>query len=121
MEHIVPSKGADQKTVLSIRLMLAVSTHVFAFGWDLVMDWGLIQYNCGSIRWRKDGWFSDMRWYLAASVINLNIRMIKLMASVYPIHAFYIDLFEIIRRWIWVIFRFEYEHVKSSFSKSSQT
>ncbi|OBZ82562.1 Protein SYG1 [Choanephora cucurbitarum] len=102
-------------------LMLAVSTHVFAFGWELVMDWGLIQYNCGSIRWRKDGWFSDMRWYLAASVINLNIRMIKLMASVYPIHAFYIDLFEIIRRWIWVIFRFEYEHVKSSFSKSSQT
>ncbi|KAI8348662.1 EXS family-domain-containing protein [Blakeslea trispora] len=101
--------------------ILAIMTHTFAFGWDLVMDWGLLHYKTGSIKWRKDVWFSDSRWYLVAIAINLNIRVFKIMSSIHPIHPFYIDLFEILRRWIWVIFRFEYEYVKSSFSKLNHT
>jgi hypothetical protein len=93
---------------------------MFAFSWDLVVDWGLVQIdldndNNSLIKLRKDMHFSDPLWYMAAVGINGCLRALKIGSHLYHVHPFCVDLAEIVRRWIWVIFRFENEWIKRSY------
>jgi hypothetical protein len=92
---------------------------MFAFGWDLVMDWGLVEMDIDRsfsdtllLKLRKDRHFSDPLWYVAAASANGCLRALKIGSHVYHVHPFCVDLGEIFRRWIWVIFRFENEWIK---------
>ncbi|KAI8095076.1 EXS family-domain-containing protein [Gilbertella persicaria] len=95
-------------------LFLALLTSAFAFVWDLVIDWGLFQVKFWSFEFRKDIHFSDPLWYIMAVAINMSLRLLKIVSHMYQIHPFCVDLAEILRRWIWVIFRFEHEWIKRS-------
>lgn len=91
---------------------------MFAFGWDLIMDWRLVQVeldNALVIRLRKDIHFSDPVYYIMAVGLNGLLRLLKVGSHLYHVHPFCVDLLEILRRWTWVIFRFENEWMKPSY------
>lgn len=82
------------------------------------MDWGLIQVELDNelIRLRKDIYFSDPFMYIMAIAFNGLFRLLKVASHLHHIHPFYVELSEIARRWIWAVFRFEYEWVKRSYT-----
>jgi hypothetical protein len=83
---------------------------VFAFIWDVTVDWGLIQLD--TLTLRKNVHFSDPFWYMLAVGLNACFRILKIGSQLSHVHPFCVDLAEIVRRWIWVLFRFEYEFIK---------
>lgn len=87
-------------------------SNIFAFGWDITMDWGLLKIEQDHLLLRKDIHFSDPIWYMLAVSVNGCFRVLKVGSQLYHVHPFCIDSAEIFRRWIWVIFRFEYEFIK---------
>jgi hypothetical protein len=97
------------------RFLSAVFSNIFAFGWDIVIDWGLIQLETDRALFRKDLHFSDPFCYVMAVGINGLLRLLKIGSHLYHIHPFCVDLSEIARRWTWVVFRFENEWIKRSY------
>ncbi|KAI7907927.1 EXS family-domain-containing protein [Cokeromyces recurvatus] len=106
--------------VNAFKLLFAMTNASFAFIWDLVMDWGLIQIDMHQrvliFRIRKDLYFSNPMWYLLAILLNGCFRSLKISSYFYHIHPLCIDITEIVRRWVWVLFRFEYEWKKRSYN-----
>lgn len=102
------------------RFVSTVGSNLFAFSWDLVMDWDLVQidsYNNGMLlfKFRKNMHFSNPFWYVIAASINGCLRALKIGSHAYHVHPFCVDFAEIVRRWIWAIFRFENEWIKRSY------
>lgn len=87
---------------------------MFAFAWDIIIDWGIIQLEASAFV-RKDMHFSYSYSYALAIGINGCIRLLKIESHLHHIHPFCIDLAEIVRRWTWVVFRFENEWIKRSY------
>jgi hypothetical protein len=81
------------------------------------VDWGLVQIGADNalIRLRKDIHFSDPVYYIMAVALNGLLRLLKVESHLYHVHPFCVDLSEIVRRWTWVIFRFENEWIKRSY------
>ncbi|KAG2206889.1 hypothetical protein INT47_007646 [Mucor saturninus] len=98
-------------------LFSAMFSNVFAFVWDIVMDWGIIQVGTDRVCIRKDLHFSEPWSYVLAVGINASIRLLKFGSHLHHIHPFCVDLAEIARRWTWVIFRFENEWIKRYYSE----
>ena len=95
------------------RLMYSVFNHVFAFSWDIVMDWGLVEIGKDGVGLRQHLHFKDPFVYIMAVGLNGIMRLVKVASHFHPVvHHFCFDLSEIGRRWIWVIFRFENEWIK---------
>ncbi|KAL9553651.1 hypothetical protein MBANPS3_003184 [Mucor bainieri] len=108
--------------VWQLWLFSAMLNSTFAFAWDIVMDWGLVQMDTtasASIRLRKDLYFSDPLYYIAAIGVNGSLRLLKIGSHVYHVHPVCVDVAEIARRWIWVVFRFENEWLKRSYSNTA--
>ncbi|EPB81906.1 hypothetical protein HMPREF1544_11357 [Mucor circinelloides 1006PhL] len=102
-------------------LLLAMCNSAFAFSWDLVMDWGLVRMDAAHdafIILRKDLYFSDSLYYIAAVGVNGSLRLLKIGSHLYHVHPMCVDVAEIVRRWIWVVFRFEHEWIKRSYSNT---
>ncbi|KAF1796356.1 EXS family-domain-containing protein, partial [Mucor lusitanicus] len=102
--------------VWQLWLFSAIFNSAFAFAWDLIMDWGLVQTDATEtttrMRLRKDLYFSDPLYYIAAVGVNGSLRLLKIGSHVYHVHPICVDVAEIVRRWIWVVFRFENEWLK---------
>lgn len=77
------------------------------------MDWGLIDTT--TLQLRKNVHFSHPSVYLMAVVVNSLLRGLKIFSHLHHIHPFCVDLSEIMRRFIWVVFRFEFEWTKQSY------
>ncbi|KAK4511978.1 uncharacterized protein ATC70_003977 [Mucor velutinosus] len=126
--HTKPNNSADvfngitqNDIVWQLWLFSAMFNSAFAFAWDLAMDWGLVQIDTAEssvIRLRKDLYFSDPLYYIAAVGVNGSLRLLKIGSHVYHVHPICIDVAEIVRRWIWVVFRFENEWLKRSYSNT---
>ncbi|GAN07190.1 conserved hypothetical protein [Mucor ambiguus] len=126
--HTKPNSSADvfngitqNNFVWQLWLFSAMFNSAFAFAWDLVMDWGLVQMNTTEstfIRLRKDLYFSDPLYYVAAVGVNGSLRLLKIGSHVFHVHPVCVDVAEIVRRWIWVVFRFENEWLKRSYSST---
>lgn len=75
--------------------------------------------NTPLIRFRKELHFNDPIWYYGAMIIDFLLRTtwsLKLSSHLYVKRLegsiFVMELLEVIRRWVWVIFRLESEWVK---------
>lgn len=86
---------------------------MYSFIWDVVMDWGLVDTT--TLQLRKDAHFSHPSVYLVAVIVNSLLRGLKIFSHLHHIHPFCVDFSEIVRRFIWVVFRFEYEWTKQSY------
>ncbi|KAI9498358.1 EXS family-domain-containing protein [Zychaea mexicana] len=113
---------------------------MYSFWWDISVDWNLINvatssrtammtnhahqhhylhYTMPIVRFRRHLHFNDAGPYFAAMVIDLILRTtwsLKLSSHLYVKRLegsiFMMELLEVIRRWVWVIFRMESEWVK---------
>merc|ERR1711988_1191837 len=96
-------------------LVAATVNSSLSYGWDIVMDWGLISFN---IRPRL---FYPIYYHLVAAIINLILRfswMITMYEAARAMNpgslVLLIEAVEIIRRFIWNIFRVEWEIINKA-------
>lgn len=75
------------------------------------------------IHFRRQLYFSQQIWYIAAICFDFLLRItwsLKLSSHIYIRQlegsVFLIELLEVIRRWVWVIFRMESEWVKKIYN-----
>ncbi|CDH55423.1 exs family protein [Lichtheimia corymbifera JMRC:FSU:9682] len=101
---------------------------MYSFWWDISMDWSLINITTTSprthqqtpiLRFRRHLHFNDPIWYYAAMTLDFVLRTtwsLKLSSHLYVKRLegsiFTMELLEVFRRWVWVIFRMENEWVK---------
>ncbi|CEG70543.1 hypothetical protein RMATCC62417_06420 [Rhizopus microsporus] len=102
---------------------------MYSFWWDVSMDWNLItftkqhQQQQPTIHFRKQLFFSQPVYYALAIFIDFLLRITwsfklcsHLLIRQLDASIFLLELMEIFRRWIWVIFRIENEWVKKVYS-----
>lgn len=90
------------------------------------MDWNLITITTQqqpTVHFRRHLYFTQPIWYILAVSIDFLLRItwsLKLSTHVYlrtlDGNIFFIQLLEVIRRWVWVIFRMENEWVKKIYT-----
>lgn len=90
------------------------------------MDWNLMTVTTDqqpTFHFRRQLYFSQPIWYMLAVLIDFLLRItwsLKLSSHIYirtlDGNIFFIQLLEVIRRWIWVIFRMESEWVKKVYT-----
>lgn len=115
----------------SIFITIAAINSVFTALWDLVMDWSLFQRNSNNLFLRDDLYLAGKRdwkngtyspWrksvYYFAMIWDVLIRFEWVVYAVAPedmqqsaVTSFVLATLELLRRFIWVIFRVENEHV----------
>lgn len=126
---------------LQCRIFFVLINSMYSFWWDIAMDWSLINVTMAArvnthhrhhhhhqhspstttplIRFRKRLHFNNTLWYYGAMIIDFLLRTtwsLKLSSHLYVKRLegsiFVMELLEVIRRWVWVIFRLESEWVK---------
>ena len=111
-------------------MFFVVINSMYSFWWDISMDWSLINITTTSprthqqtpiVRFRRHLHFNDPIWYYAAMTLDFVLRTtwsLKLSSHLYVKRLegsiFTMELLEVFRRWVWVIFRMENEWVKRS-------
>ncbi|KAI7863307.1 EXS family-domain-containing protein [Spinellus fusiger] len=107
--------------LLRIWIMFSLINSLYSFGWDIAMDWHLVSIPVSPyahIRLRRQCHFP---WPLYGLAIGLDfaVRMVwSTRLSSHPTlqslhhHLLALQLLEIGRRWVWVIFRMESELMK---------
>lgn len=111
-----PSRTVDRLFVLA-----AVVNSMYTFVWDILMDWGMLQWNaergCWRLKLREQMIISPRRSvYGALMVFNFALRFIWAMAvfGTVPTRGhgmFFFESFEVVRRTVWAVFRIEWEYV----------
>ncbi|CAL9728697.1 protein Syg1p [Monosporozyma unispora] len=112
-------------------IILALINAVLTAAWDIVIDWSLFQpsrnnlflrddlYLAGKKNW-KDGTYEGKRKsvYYAAMIWDVLIRFQWVVWAVAPstiqqnaVTSFFVAFVEVLRRFVWIIFRVENEHV----------
>lgn len=86
------------------------------FQWDVIMDWGLLQFSREGRVYGRQRLLYPVPAYAIACVINLIIRFswaanrIPMLASFHASHlVLMVELAEVARRAMWNIFRIEWE------------
>lgn len=76
-----------------------------------------------TLHFRRQLYFSQPLLYFAAAVLDFLLRItwsLKLSSHIYirqlDKNAFFMEVLEVIRRWVWVIFRMESEWVKKIYN-----
>ncbi|KAM0721669.1 hypothetical protein Q7P37_002594 [Cladosporium fusiforme] len=117
------------ETGLSRLWLLAVFTNsLYSFYWDVTKDWDLTLFapaqerNAPEQPWglRRQRVFQPDVLYYAAIVVDLLLRCtwsLKLSVHLYHVNdleagIFFLELLEILRRWMWVFLRVETEWVR---------
>jgi hypothetical protein len=96
--------------------VFATVNSLFSYGWDLLMDWGLIAFFRGKTQHRAPRRLIHIGFLALASVVNLILRF-SWTANFFPFFSqlhpasliFIVEMAEIFRRWFWIIFRVEWE------------
>ncbi|CAL9734333.1 protein Syg1p [Monosporozyma servazzii] len=112
-------------------IILALINAAVTAAWDIVIDWSLFQpsrhnlflrddlYLAGKKNW-KDGTYEGKRKlvYYAAMIWDVLIRFQWVVWAVAPstiqqnaVTSFFVAFVEVLRRFVWIIFRVENEHV----------
>lgn len=106
--------------LLPIWLVISIISTLYAYLWDLKMDWGLLESNRKNFMLRKYLTFEPKRNYYFVIILNLLLRLawtITLSPAIVGIFGdpnlvtFATGSAEIIRRGIWNLFRVEKEHL----------
>ncbi|KAI8334291.1 EXS family-domain-containing protein [Chlamydoabsidia padenii] len=122
----------NESNLFRLWMMAVFINSMYSFWWDISMDWNLLQvtYNTPGkhntnptpmIRFRRHLHFSSTAIYFLAMMADFILRItwgLKFSSHVYikqiEGNVFLVELLEVVRRWIWVIFRMESEWVKRS-------
>lgn len=124
-----PSRMWASETGLSRLWLLAVFTNsLYSFYWDVTKDWDLTLFTSKEERnapdqpWglRRQRVFQPDVLYYAAVSVDLLLRCtwsLKLSVHLYHLNdleggIFLLEMFEILRRWMWVFLRVETEWVR---------
>ncbi|KAI8967611.1 EXS family-domain-containing protein [Mycotypha africana] len=124
-------------TIFHFWILFVFINSMYSFWWDISMDWNLInvsksqppvmedipQSSTPSIHFRRQLYFSQPIWYILAIIIDFLLRVtwsFKLSSHIYIQKLngsmFLMELFEVSRRWMWVIFRIESEWVRKVYT-----
>lgn len=107
---------------------------MYSFYWDVVMDWKLDFFSptipgafmpSFKLRTRLPLHFNERVIYYIAIFVNFLLRFtwsLKLSSHLHIIHklqasVFLMEIFEVIRRWLWIFFRMESAYVEEKFDK----
>lgn len=121
-----PNIPSTSRTRVDDRILFVIVNSLYSFWWDVVMDWNLtILTNPsapGPKLWglRKTIHFSSPQLYYTAIFLDFILRMtwsVKLSPHLHHVNEleggiFFMETLEVIRRWIWIFFRFEAEWSK---------
>lgn len=124
-----PDRMWTSETGLSRLWVLAVFTNsLYSFYWDVAKDWDLTLFSSKEGRngpdqpWalRRQRLFQPDMLYYSAIVVDLLLRCtwsLKLSVHLYHLNdleggIFLIEMFEILRRWMWVFLRVETEWIR---------
>jgi len=110
--------------------VLIIITTIYTYIWDLVLDWGLLEFNMGSRHpmLRQKRLFPSVYFYYWAMCSNLVLRFMWVVTllpfpfqSIFPSGVEYqhvllplLTFLELFRRSQWGILRVEYEHLSTS-------
>jgi hypothetical protein len=113
---------------------------MYSFWWDISMDWNIVSVTFDKvptegqslppqrqsspiIHIRRQLYFSQPMLYFLAIVLDFLLRItwsLKLSSHIYIRRIdgsiFLMELLEVVRRWIWVVFRMESEWVKKVYN-----
>ena len=106
----------SQETIHLV-MMCATVNSLLSYGWDIVMDWGLVSLDVWTMKCSfRNRYYFHFLYYLFAIIINLLLRFswtITLFSYFRSFHSSHIILWmevgEIIRRCIWNNIRIEWE------------
>jgi hypothetical protein len=109
-------------------IIMACSSSLFSYSWDLKMDWGLLEPNAPHRFLRRTIWYKNPYFYYISGVVNLMLRFMWIL-SISPailnqvwrpeFFSFLIAFIEMFRRCLWNLIRVEKEQVaNSSFFKA---
>lgn len=124
-----PDRMWTSETGLSRLWVLAVFTNsLYSFYWDVAKDWDMTLFSSKEERngpdqpWglRRQRLFQPDVLYYSAIVVDLLLRCtwsLKLSVHLYHLNdleggIFLIEMFEILRRWMWVFLRVETEWIR---------
>ncbi|KAI8644426.1 EXS family-domain-containing protein [Parasitella parasitica] len=135
-----------EDTIFRFWMLFVFINSMFSFWWDISMDWNLLsitfetpqsdenthpkaihlppqKHTTPIIHFRRQLYFSQPLWYIIAVFFDFLLRItwsLKLSSHIYirklDGSIFLLELLEVFRRWIWVIFRMESEWVKKVYN-----
>jgi hypothetical protein len=115
-KRIYPSALASQLFVAA-----AVINSTYTFVWDVLMDWGMLQWEkergCWRLGMREQTVISPRKSiYAGLALFNFALRFLWAMAvfGTMPTRGhgmFFFEVLEIVRRTVWAVFRIEWEWV----------
>lgn len=128
------SLGYSHPALPMVTASMSVINSVYSYVWDIMMDWGLIQFSmkkngavCVCFRPRSLFFFPSIA-YVFAIVVNLVLRfswMANQLEVFRGLHAtqlvLLVELIEVIRRAIWNVFRVEWEIINKTMRERSMT
>ncbi|KNC55618.1 xenotropic and polytropic murine leukemia virus receptor xpr1 [Thecamonas trahens ATCC 50062] len=100
-------------------LALLVFSTLYAYSWDICMDWGLMWWADGKVHVRKQFHYGSLWVYALAAVLNLFGRFVWMLTLItapvqsainHELAVFVYALVEVIRRSVWALLRIEHEH-----------
>ncbi|OQO07437.1 hypothetical protein B0A48_07134 [Cryoendolithus antarcticus] len=119
---------ASEKGLSRLWLLAIFANSLYSFYWDVAKDWDLTLFSPAEERnspehpWglRKQRIFQPESIYYVAMAVDLLLRCtwsLKLSVHLYHLNdleggIFMIELFEILRRWMWVFLRIETEWLR---------
>ncbi|KAI8072627.1 EXS family-domain-containing protein [Gongronella butleri] len=136
---LIPPSRASDTNLFKLWMVAVFFNSMFSFWWDIAMDWSLIQVTyehltakhasiglhqhhqsaTPMIRFRRHMHFSSTSVYFFAMMLDFVLRItwsLKLSSNMYFQQVagsiFLLELLEVARRWLWIIFRLESEWVK---------
>ena len=123
---ITINTSVESKTQTHMLMLTAATINsTLSYGWDIVMDWGLISFNirpnAKSLIYFRPRLFYPVYYHLVAAIVNLIMRfswMITMFESARTLNpgtlVLLVEAMEIIRRFIWNIFRVEWEIINKA-------
>lgn len=123
---ITTNTSIESKTNIHMMMLVAATVNSsLSYGWDIVMDWGLISFNIRpsskALFYFRPRLFYPIYYHLVAAIINLILRfswMITMYEAARAMNpgslVLLIEAVEIIRRFIWNIFRVEWEIINKA-------
>jgi hypothetical protein len=125
--------GYSHPALPMVTAAMSVINSVYSYLWDIMMDWGLIQFSmkknavCVCLRPRSLFFFPSMA-YVFAITANLVLRfswMANQLELFRGLHAtqlvLLVELLEVIRRSIWNVFRVEWEIINKTMKERSMS
>ncbi|XP_062232938.1 phosphate transporter PHO1-3-like [Phragmites australis] len=107
---------------LSLVVIVSSIATMYQLYWDLVKDWGLLQFNSKNTWLRNDLILKQKYIYFLSMGLNLVLRLAWLQTVIHPnigsldsrVTLFFLAALEVIRRGHWNFYRLENEHLNNA-------